>query len=131
MKIGNKRERDCKRNGRQTGKSQKLKEVTLREALSIFLSKAGINNRAFALITLFFPFFASLAPVLSSKRSYTRSLTARTSLGQQRKTSSLFRCGYSFRFPGERVTYNRQVSSNADGNVFAFHLLPITISYFC
>ncbi|XP_067032005.1 protein unc-79 homolog isoform X2 [Acropora muricata] len=55
-----------------------------------------------------------IAPVLSSKRSYTRSLTARTSLGQQRKTSSLFRCGYSFRFPGERVTYNRQVSSNAD-----------------
>ena len=46
MKIGSKRERDCKRNGRQTGKAQKLKEVTLREALSIVLSKTGINNRA-------------------------------------------------------------------------------------
>ena len=46
MKIGNKRKRDCKRNGRQIGKSQLLKEVTLREAFSIVLSKTGINSRA-------------------------------------------------------------------------------------
>ena len=58
-----------------------------------------------------------LAPMLQSQPS-TRSLTARSSLAQQpRKTSSSFRCGYSFRFPGERVTYNRQVSSNSEGNL--------------
>ncbi|XP_068682061.1 protein unc-79 homolog isoform X2 [Montipora foliosa] len=56
-----------------------------------------------------------IAPVFHSQRPSTRSLTARSSLGSQRKTSSLFRCGYNFRFPGERVTYNRQVSSSSEG----------------
>ena len=56
----------------------------------------------------------------------TRSLTARSSLAQQpRKTSSSFRCGYSFRFPGERVTYNRQVSSNSEGNLEYLHRCPL------
>ena len=67
------------------------------------------------------------APVIRSQPS-TRSLTARTSLGQQRKTSSSFRCGYSFRFPGERVTYNRQVSTSSEGNVG--HLLEFFIYLF-
>lgn len=129
MKMGSKHESICQRNGWQTGKSQKLRGVTLREAFSILLGKTGINNRAFALIA-FFSFFASLAPVLSSQRPCTRSLTARTALGQQRKTSSVFRCGYSFRFPGERVTYNRKLLSNADGNAFAFRLPPVALSFF-
>ena len=54
------------------------------------------------------------APVLRSQPS-TRSLMARSGQGQLRRTSSSFRCSYTLRFPGERVTYNRQVPSGAEG----------------
>ncbi|KAJ7365310.1 response to drug [Desmophyllum pertusum] len=55
-----------------------------------------------------------IAPVLRSQPS-TRSLMARSGQGQLRRTSSSFRCSYTLRFPGERVTYNRQVPSGAEG----------------
>ena len=102
---------------------------------NIFISKAEhltsfryrgpgeLGNNLLFVVTCFL--LCSLAPMLQSQPS-TRSLTARSSLAQQpRKTSSSFRCGYSFRFPGERVTYNRQVSSNSEGNLEYLHRCPL------
>ena len=79
-------------------------------------------------LSFVFPVFYP-APVFRPQPS-TRSLTARTSLGQQRKTSSSFRCGYSFRFPGERVTYNRQVASSSEGSIYQVLLIfPHNLEY--
>ena len=60
--------------------------------------------------------FFSPATVLRSQPS-TRSLMARSGLGQLRRTSSSFRCSYTFRFPGERISYNRKVSTGTEGNI--------------